>query len=495
MNYKKVFVLILFCMLWMPLTYVFNIKDTTVINGSETITDMPSLQKKSFQKKEYQPLFEAWWNSHFGFRKFMLKTKNQIYDWANFGKFHSGYNNNIIQGKQNYLFEKGYFMSFANKCLEVPSQVDNLKKLNDLLKTEKIELFVILAPNKVVTYPEYIPSIYKFLGKDCNYYGVIEKHLSDMGIKVFNSQSLITNIHSNEQYQPFSTTGTHWNFYGAGRTFQEVAKYFGWGDIKIKEILESDTPYLTEKDIAQLLNLWVPYNPKQKFYKPVFEKTNALNGKTVIIGNSFSNELATVSLETNLFSKGLVHFENQPLVYQNIKDIQNAKRVILVYTDIAFMNSNDQLYQKIDFLLHNIRHVAKYTLSDTQTTPGLQISGMSQVENWGRWTSGDTAEFKFSYLPYKNMLFKFNARAFLNKNRDFQNASVYVNGRLFAKWQYRLEQPQPNTTLDISAKDVINGKLTITLHMDNPVSPQETGVNSDNRKIAIGIEDITIETK
>ena len=105
-KYNKFFVGIIFALLALPMTFFIGISETTTTDGTESITPIPSIQEKSFQDKKFQPLFESWWNSHFAFRKTMLKTKNTIYDWANFGKMHSGSQQTIIQGKENIIYQR-----------------------------------------------------------------------------------------------------------------------------------------------------------------------------------------------------------------------------------------------------------------------------------------------------------------------------------------------------------------------------------------------------
>ena len=117
-------------MLFLPMTYIFGVKDNIFVYGSESIAELPSMQEKSFTKHKFQPEFENWWNTHFAFRNFMLKAKNQIYDWANFGVIHKGYFDNIIEGKNRYLFGKYLFKSVYKNCLPNPdfAKLETLNK-------------------------------------------------------------------------------------------------------------------------------------------------------------------------------------------------------------------------------------------------------------------------------------------------------------------------------------------------------------------------------
>lgn len=495
-KYQKIFVGIIFALLALPMTFFIGISETTTTAGTESITPIPSIQEKSFQDKKFQPLFESWWNSHFAFRKTMLKTKNTIYDWANFGKIHSGSQQTIIQGKENIIYQKVYFNSFKKNCSPIPDNLKKLKDLKDVLQKKNIELFVILAPNKAVTYPELIPLRYKyFLGDECKYYDKLEQKITEYGIPVYNAQKLMHDIRKNEDIEPFNKTGTHWNFYGAGRAVQESAKHFNWGDIKIKEIQTQTTPYFTERDFGNLLNLWYKYYPNQTFYKPIFDKVSPLSDTITIISNSFGNEYKKMFIDAGLSNGKLNHYENKPLTSENIPLILKSNKIILIYTDDALITANDQFYKKIDFLLNNIQYITNYKFSDKKRPNNLYTSGLSNPESWGAWSNSDTVEFTLTNMPNKNLIIRFDTRGFLEKQRDYQNAKVYINNKYITKWQYKRGKPLPNTVLEVSAKQIKNGEIKIRLEIENPVSPKEIGHNNDGRKLAIGFHTLTVEEK
>ena len=182
--------------------------------------------------------------------------------------------------------------------------------------------------------------------------------MKEIVIKVFNSQPIIFKIRQYEKYQPFSKTGTHWNLYGAGRIVQEASSFFGWGKVEIKNVENSDKPWFTERDIGRLLNLIIKYESNEKFYRPIYEKINPLAGKTTVIGNSFSNEFVKNFIAAGLADK-VYHFENKPLVSNDVAFINKSKRIIFVYTDIALMNENDQFYKKLDFLLETLPTISE----------------------------------------------------------------------------------------------------------------------------------------
>ena len=171
-RYKKIFVIILFVLLLLPLTHIFGIKEKTHIYGSETITHLTGIKDKSFKNHDFQTQFESWWNSNFAFRKFMLKLKNTLYDFANLRIIHAGYYENIIEGKDRYLFGKYIFQSVYKNCSDINEE--SFDKLNLFYKKAKkngVKVYFVLAPSKALTYYDFLPERYKyFLGKNCHIY-------------------------------------------------------------------------------------------------------------------------------------------------------------------------------------------------------------------------------------------------------------------------------------------------------------------------------------
>lgn len=357
-GYKKFFVLTLFCLLFLPMTYMVGVKDTSIIYGSESVSELPSIQDKSFAERKFQPEFERWWNTHFAFRKFMLKSKNQIYDWANFGLIHKGYFDNIIEGKHRYLFGKYLFKSVSKNCLPTPN-FEKLEKLQNYAQRHGIKIYFVLAPSKALTYYDYLPMRYKyFLGK-CPVHEQLASGIKDLGIPVYNSQPLMEKLREEGEYQPFPIGGIHWNYYGAGKTLQESAKYFKWAPVKWLGVESSPTPYFAEQDLTKLQNLFFTKRNDKTFYKPTMLATHRWYDKTIVIGDSYSNEYNYMLCNSGFSDNGMVaHYGNKPLNDTDIQNILSAKRIIFVYTD-DIIDSNHQFWKKLDALANVIEKTKK----------------------------------------------------------------------------------------------------------------------------------------
>lgn len=487
---KTIFISTICLTLAMPSLYMLGGKETTIIYGSENITPLPSLQEKTFIDKQFQKQFEDWWQSHFYGRKFALKLKNQIYDWENFGKIHSGYSRNVIQGKDHYLFERGYFMT----CINIPQEIQKIKNLKKVLDEKGIDLYFIIAPDKVATYKDKIPERYAyFYNKSCQQSQKFEEKLVSYGINVFNAQSIMYDIREKENYEPFSVTGTHWNLYGASRTLQEAAKQFEWGSLEFSNIESKEKPYTTERDIADLLNLITPYYPHQTFYKPIFKTIKPLEGKTTIIGNSFSKEFKMVLINSGLVSSNnLLHFENKPLQESDVENILKSKRVIFVYTANAPLNREHQIYKKIDIINTSASYIFSYNFS--QKSNKMEITGLSWAEHWGRWSDGKVSKFVFKELPQKNLVIEFDVKPFLWGDMIQQDVIITdKNQNELAKWSFGKGKSLPDTNLSIPANLVDDGVLELNFNYLTPISPKELGMNNDERKLGLGFSSVKVK--
>lgn len=352
--YKKAFVVCFVALLFVPSLYILGIKDKTELYGVEEIGKVQNFEWKTFETKTFQNNFENYWNTHFGFRKFMLKTKNTLYDWLNFRYIHKGYFEAIIEGKNRYLFGNYLFKSVYKYCFPVPN-MEKLSLFNEYAKKHGIEVYFVLAPSKALTYYEYLPERYKyFLGKDCHIYQNLTDKITELKVPVYNSQPLIEKIHRNSGPEPFPIGGIHWNLYGAGMVLKDSFKSFGLGELNVKRIDARKHPYYSEQDLTKLQNVFFTKHNDKVFYRPVIEADFKLDGITVVVGDSYSNEYYLSLKNAKVVKDGhLLHYGNEPLNDERAAKILQSNRVIFVYTD-DIIDYNHQFYKKIDFLVEFI---------------------------------------------------------------------------------------------------------------------------------------------
>ena len=130
---KVLFCIVFFACLAAPALYLFGAHDNFVhLYGWEKKVTPPPLTVESFRTRQYQDAFTESYAKQFFLRRTFLKTAYQIREWMNFGLFHYGYNQSIMEGKDEFLFEHPY-SQFHLRCPR-PAGRQKYEKVLALLK-------------------------------------------------------------------------------------------------------------------------------------------------------------------------------------------------------------------------------------------------------------------------------------------------------------------------------------------------------------------------
>jgi hypothetical protein len=117
------------------------------------------------------------------------------------------------------------------------------------------------------------------------------------------------------------------------------------------------------------------------------------------------------------------------------------------------------------------------------------ITGFSHVEPTGKWTDGNEASFTCS-LPPGN---KQQPSTVLIATVGFvyaghsQRAIISINGSKATEERYDVAEPR---VIELPLPSTPGGKLNIKFSLPDAVSPQQLGLNPDQRKIAIRVRSI-----
>lgn len=438
---SKLFVGVLLFFLYLPMTYFFGLNDWTKIVGVEKITDIPSIQEKSFKNKVFQAEFEKWWNSHFGFRNMLLKLKNSVYDVANFFVIHSGYSNTLIETKNGNLIGRGPIDLLLNTpCLQNTKLLK--KKLFTLarnLEANDKKILFVLGSSKAQLYADELPKRFTFFENNkCNIFEYWENLLSSVGIECFNTQPLIQSMKQKENWEPYARTGTHWNVYSSIRVTQEVSKKLNLQDIKIDDVYFSPENLRGERDFANLLNVYWKYLPNEQFPKV---KAHALGKNSEIItlvGDSYCGSIFDSLLRSSASDKKHLYIASNRLMSKSeaLKILANTDVYIFVSQVSQLNDPNATMLKNIDVLLSVLPKF--YAKGWLKTEKGSLLStshsyiAVPQTEN--------DVELSFVIVQdkLKNLFIKNNGRhiSFIKKGKQI--------------------------TLVLKQKDFVNGKANIS---------------------------------
>lgn len=356
--HQKLFIMVIVCLLALPMTYMFGVKVETVIYGVESVTELPSLQEKSWKDRTFQRNFEKWWTSHFGFRKLALKTKNTLYDLVNLNKIHAGYNRTLIETTNGNLIEELEISLLYNEpCRQNEALLaPKLQKLVRTLQADNRQILFVLGSTKAHVYEDEIPERFKFFAhKKFDVYSYWEDLLKRLNIPYFNTVPMMKEMAKKEGYEPYARTGTHWAAYGAARVTQGILKRLGLEVPTIQQIAMVDKAPFDERDIANLMNSFITYLPNERFPRVTLAPPKSpIKKNFVVLGDSYTHSFRiTVVRNKYVDPRRIFQICNRLIKEEEISDFFNNKDVYL------FVNRGNNWNRPRAWIFQNIDKILK----------------------------------------------------------------------------------------------------------------------------------------
>lgn len=229
------------------------------LKGTTVLAAEPDFSFSTWFDASFQEAEEKYLNDNFGFRSDMVRLHNQLY----FSFFDKAYANDVVIGKNGYLYEKVYIdayygANYAGDSL-LNERIRKIAVITDTLAKKKKALIVVLAPGKARYFPQYIPDrLRKPVGKS-NY----EKYARDLprfGVPTFDCTKYFEALRDTSRYPLFARYGTHWSVYGGSLVQDSLVKIIARETRtplpEVSKILLEDTePQGTDSDIGDVLNL------------------------------------------------------------------------------------------------------------------------------------------------------------------------------------------------------------------------------------------------
>lgn len=492
--HQKLFVAFVIGLLLLPLGYIFGKKERTRLAGVDLQTDLPSLQKTKFKTKQFQLQFEKWWQSHFLYRKAALKLKNQLYDWANFGRFHAGYNKTIAQGYNERIFET---FNIRPGCRYPDDNFfKKIKIINKTMKENGHNFIFFFAPNPAKVYAEDIPMLYRFFLNDkCDVRNFIKIRFDDLGVWYFDGTEFFKEIKKTSPYYLFPKTGTHWAPYGMVVTMQAILEKFKLGKLEIEHVAKKAKPDEGERDIADLLNTLKSYRVKNEtYYKVQTKAVKKMTGKVSVIGDSFSHGFWHLVRSGTVDRMNFLQIENADISRKTALSLLNSDTLIVSMIENNLSNFEFFPHKQINSLYEAIQTRNVYNFGDREEKRWT-LSGISFFENeTARWSEGDKTVISIPIENIKNYKISFLGMwALVTETYPIQSADVYVNGKKAATWTFEWSKTSPETVLNVSKEELKNKRIEIKFIYKNAISPHNLGINDDIRRLAFGFRDIVLE--
>ncbi len=304
---------------------------------------------------EFQQEFMDRMEHHIGFRKSLLRLRNQL-DYSLFRICHA---EGFIAGKNDYLYEEDYIFEYTGEFFigEKPleKKMSRLKNVYDSLKSHHIELIFVFEPGKASVMPEFIPGRYHPRKRTLSNYEWIKTKAVSLGLPFLDLNDYFKLVRDTCRYPVFPKYGMHWSIYGVALAADTLKRYIEQRtssrlpEIAIERIVLSDTARLTDNDIGEVLNLCLPL-PKTLGAYPVLKIENdpeKRNLSVLVIADSYYVNFCKGKISDQLF-------KNQEYWYYNNKLYPYHHNNPPVYVDKSELLST---YKKFDVILLMISEI------------------------------------------------------------------------------------------------------------------------------------------
>ena len=293
---------------------VFSVFPETELKGVLNLTDRPVFTKGTWLDGSFQRDFTNWFEERLGFKPALVKTDNQM-NFVVFKEISASTKAKIVLGHDNFLYEKGYIDAWNGKDAVgediLRPQLEDLDALNAKLSERGIELVFVITPVKPALYPENVPRSYISPNKKPTSYENIVPLLEEFDVTVVDSHAILAAHKASSTHPVFSHGGTHWNYYGACIVVSKLADALE-SQIDCGEPVVDNKPYGTDRDLAELINLWDDHVTDGPTPHPLF--TDALPRepipKVLFVGDSFVWTITTLLDARTVYDERSVYYYN-----------------------------------------------------------------------------------------------------------------------------------------------------------------------------------------
>ena len=202
----------------------------------------------------FLPQVDAWYTDNAPFKSDAVRLKNSFM----MSLFNEVQSDDVMVGQDGWLYYKKIgdgdplrdykgLLSFTDEELE--NYLGYLRSAKDNLDRQGIEFYVLVAPNKEIVYPQYIPSGIKIVSGE-TMTSRLGDYLASEGVDYF---KYLLDAERNADRITYMQTDTHWNDYGAYLGYLELLDMMG---ISLPEC-EPDfvIPNSQSGDLARMVNV------------------------------------------------------------------------------------------------------------------------------------------------------------------------------------------------------------------------------------------------
>ena len=345
------------------------------LNGAITELEDPYFTKESWLDGSYQKKQQDYLNENFGFRNVFVRLNNEL----NFRLYNEINAKNVILGKDDYLFEENYILTYKGKDFigsqQIEEKVNKLAKLKDTLNAKGIDIMVLLAPGKGSYYPEFIPDKYQPTVRSISNYEVYRRKLKEAKINLLDAQQWFRDMKKLSPYPLFPKTGIHWSAYGEFLVVDSLMSYistlsnsYHMPRYIIDEIEVTSEMKKRDNDIEKGMNLLFDISNVDMAYPKYHLKSDSLtkSPRVLSVSDSFYWGIYNMGVARDVFNEGQFWFYNHQIFQEGqptrsvqeidvLKEVEKHDLILLIATDatlykfaFGFIDQLYELYQLSD---------------------------------------------------------------------------------------------------------------------------------------------------
>ena len=235
--------------------YIYSIN-----NENRTFAAKPVFNISDYDA--YSMVYTTYFNDNLPFKNKLTEMNS----WVNYCFFKTSANDNVILGKQKWLFygninDGDPMGDYEGKNIFTDNQMQAIQEaavnVQNRLAEMGIELTIIIPPNKERVYRQYMPEYYEY--SENSRTDMLIGQLQQVNVNVINPRNEL--LDKQAQYPLYYSYDTHWNQLGAYVGTCEILKTWGVTTQDISEVtivsqpLQGSYHICAEDDLAKLLNL------------------------------------------------------------------------------------------------------------------------------------------------------------------------------------------------------------------------------------------------
>jgi hypothetical protein len=276
---------------------------------SEKETQCPGLTKRNWWNGTFQDSLNDYVNEHFGFRKTLVRLRNQV-SWS-LSKI--SYANGVEGGKDDYLFDIKYINAYRGKDFvgldSIRARVARVKLLQEKLAEAGIKFFVVLAPGKASYYNDYLPEDRREIVGPTNYVTYREE-FSEQKVHCLDFRKWFEEMKPKAKYKLFPKCGIHWSRYGATIAADSMIRYVAHRTnplslFEYKGVKLTDSMRYSDYDVGQSMNLIWDILPDTMAYPNVYcpPPLPGSRPRMLMVGDSYFWTMPTFEMQTSAFNQ------------------------------------------------------------------------------------------------------------------------------------------------------------------------------------------------